>query len=77
MTQSTNLQLGIPKGRMFEGIRALFAEAGCALNTQGRDYRVSSNLEGFATKLLKPPGRLPRDLQGACLVSSSLSINAI
>ena len=54
MTQSTNLQLGIPKGRMLEGIRSLFTEAGCALNTQGRDYRVHSNLEGFSAKLLKP-----------------------
>ena len=54
MTQNKNLKLGIPKGRMFEGIRRLFAEAGCPFAEPGRNYRVETSLEGISSKLLKP-----------------------
>ena len=54
MTQNKNLKLGIPKGRMFEGIRRLFAEAGCPFAEPGRNYRDETSLEGISSKLLKP-----------------------
>jgi len=39
---------------MFNGIRDLFAEAGCPFTEPGRNYRVQTNLDGISTKLLKP-----------------------
>ncbi len=54
MTTPQPLLLAIPKGRMFNGIRDLFAEAGCPFTDPGRNYRVQTNLDGISTKLLKP-----------------------
>ena len=54
MTDKSLLKLAIPKGRMFDGLRSLFAEAGCPFTDPGRNYRIQTRLDGISTKLLKP-----------------------
>ena len=53
---SAPVQLGLPKGRMSEGVQALMADAGCPVKTMARNYRASISLAGFEAKLLKPQG---------------------
>jgi len=48
------IRLGLPKGRMHEGIVTLLKEAGIRLRANSRNYRPTINLEGFETKILKP-----------------------
>ncbi len=48
------LRLGLPKGRMHDGVRQLLADAGIRLETGPRDYRPKVSLEGFEVKILKP-----------------------
>ena len=48
--------LGLPKGRMREGVQKLMADAGCPVQTTSRDYRASVQLSGFEAKILKPQG---------------------
>lgn len=48
------LRLALPKGRMFDGVRALLDEAGLSLSRAGRDYRPRLGLPGCEVKLLKP-----------------------
>ena len=48
------IRLGLPKGRMWEGIRSLFEEAGIRVGHGSREYRVSINLPEYEVKLLKP-----------------------
>ena len=50
------IQLGLPKGRMSEGVKALMTDAGCPVTTASRNYRATIALEGFEAKLLKPQG---------------------
>ena len=57
MTLSPNpevVRLGIPKGRMFDGVSQLLAGAGIRLQLAAREYRPEISLPGFETKLLKP-----------------------
>lgn len=53
-TESENLKLAIPKGRMYDGVRLLLAEAGININQTARSYRPHVNLEGCEVKILKP-----------------------
>lgn len=48
------LRLGLPKGRMFDGVRALLQGAGVALQNDARGYRPRVALPDTETKLLKP-----------------------
>lgn len=48
------LKLAIPKGRMYEGVSRLLAEAGMGLASTSRDYRPSIAESGYEVKLLKP-----------------------
>jgi ATP phosphoribosyltransferase len=48
------LQLAIPKGRMYEGIVRLLAEAGIDLRQTVRNYRPHVNLPSCEVKILKP-----------------------
>ena len=50
------VQLGLPKGRMSEGVQRLMADAGCPVRTTARNYRASIALRGFEAKVLKPQG---------------------
>lgn len=50
------IQLGLPKGRMCDGVQKLMADAGCPVRTTARNYRAAISLEGFEAKLLKPQG---------------------
>lgn len=50
------VQLAIPKGRMFQGIERLLADAGCPITKRDRDYRIQVRLDGVSAKLLKPQG---------------------
>ena len=48
------LQLAIPKGRMYDGIVRLLAEAGIDLTQTVRNYRPHVNLPSCEVKILKP-----------------------
>ena len=53
---TTPIQIGLPKGRMCDGVQQLMADAGCPFQTTTRNYRASIDLEGFEAKILKPQG---------------------
>jgi ATP phosphoribosyltransferase len=48
------LKLALPKGRMQEGVFALFAGAGIGIRLGGRGYRPQLSLPGIDAKILKP-----------------------
>ncbi|MBK7403303.1 MAG: ATP phosphoribosyltransferase [Phycisphaerales bacterium] len=48
------LRLGIPKGRMYEGVVALLEGAGIRLSASERGYRPRISLERVEVKILKP-----------------------
>ena len=52
--KDTALRLALPKGRMYEGVSHLLAEAGIEVRTGARGYRPTVSLPGVDTKLLKP-----------------------
>ena len=52
--EDESLQIAIPKGRMYEGIVRLLAEAGIDLTQTVRNYRPHVNLAGCEVKILKP-----------------------
>ena len=53
-TQTKNVHIALPKGRIQEGVVALLAEAGIRISSGARGYRPSLSLPGFEAKLLKP-----------------------
>lgn len=53
-TQAARVRLGLPKGRMQDGISGLLAEAGVDVRQSARGYRPSVSLPGFEAKILKP-----------------------
>ena len=48
------LRLGLPKGRMHDGVIRLLADAGISVQKSSRGYRPKVSLNGFETKILKP-----------------------
>jgi|GEM_PF-78065 len=54
LTQDSEVRLAIPKGRMFEQVSRLLADAGLPLSASSRSYRPSVPIPGVETKLLKP-----------------------
>ncbi len=54
MLNTDEVKLGLPKGRMNEGIMALLKDAGIKLRLSDRGYRPTMNLDGFQVKILKP-----------------------
>ena len=56
MSQSQDqiIRFALPKGRMQNGVTALFADAGIALREGARNYRPELGLPGFDAKMLKP-----------------------
>lgn len=50
----TPLRLGVPKGRMQDGVTTLLADAGVSLRHGPRNYRPSASLPGLEVKVLKP-----------------------
>lgn len=48
------LRLGLPKGRMQEGIFSLLADTGLAVQVESRGYRATLPLPGVEAKILKP-----------------------
>ncbi len=53
-SSNQTLRLGLPKGRMQDGVVRLMSEAGLGLRLGAREYRPELALPGFETKLLKP-----------------------
>jgi len=53
-TRPETLRLAIPKGRMYEGVTRLLAEAGVDLTQTVRSYRPHVTLAGCEVKILKP-----------------------
>ncbi len=49
-----SLKLGLPKGRMQQGVLTLLAEAGIKVTASDRGYRPQVSLAGVEAKLLKP-----------------------
>jgi len=54
LTKPEAVRLAIPKGRMYDDVARLLADAGVRLRTTARDYRPSIGLAGFEVKILKP-----------------------
>mgnify|MGYP001616397531 CR=1 FL=1 len=50
----SQLRLGLPKGRMAEGVMALLDDAGIRVRLGAREYRPDIPLPGFEVKILKP-----------------------
>jgi ATP phosphoribosyltransferase len=48
------LRLAVPKGRIFEGVRALLADAGVRISAYERSYRPASDDPQLEIKILKP-----------------------
>ncbi len=48
------LRLGIPKGRMHDGIVKILADAGIRIGVSSRGYRPTVSLPGLECKILKP-----------------------
>lgn len=46
--------LGLPKGRMWDGVSALLRDAGLPVRTTSRQYRPLVGFEGLSVKMLKP-----------------------
>ncbi len=59
------VRLGIPKGRMYDGVSQLLADAGIQLRLAAREYRPEISLAGFETKLLKPQAIVKMLQQGS------------
>lgn len=53
-TTETILRLGLPKGRMEQGVLGLLGDAGIDVRTGSRSYRPVVGLEGVEAKMLKP-----------------------
>jgi ATP phosphoribosyltransferase len=53
-TAAGTLHVAIPKGRMYDGVVALLAEAGIRLSASARGYRPTLSLTGVEAKILKP-----------------------
>ncbi len=51
---TTLLRVGLPKGRMRQGLQALLQQAGVSLSVGARGYRPTLGLDATETKLLKP-----------------------
>jgi len=52
--QSDTLHIGLPKGRMQEGVFSLLADAGIELKRAAREYRPRLTLPDTEAKILKP-----------------------
>jgi ATP phosphoribosyltransferase len=50
----TMLKIAIPKGRMYEGVVSLLADAGVQIIQTARSYRPHADLDGCEVKILKP-----------------------
>ena len=48
------VRLGLPKGRMQDGVLRLLAEAGITVEREPRGYRARTDFAGLEAKLLKP-----------------------
>lgn len=48
------LRLAIPKGRMYEGVVGVLADAGISVSQTARSYRPHVTLDGCEVKILKP-----------------------
>jgi ATP phosphoribosyltransferase len=53
-TETRPLRLGLPKGRMNEGVLRLLEDAGIRVRVGERAYRPTVSLDGFEAKILKP-----------------------
>lgn len=53
-SDSEILQLAVPKGRMYEGVVHLLADAGVSISQTARSYRPHVTLPGCEVKILKP-----------------------
>ncbi|MFW5739244.1 MAG: ATP phosphoribosyltransferase [Myxococcota bacterium] len=51
---SSPIRLALPKGRMYQGVVDLLAQAGISLRAGAREYRPCLSLPNFEVKLLKP-----------------------
>lgn len=54
MSDHATLRMGLPKGRMYDGVTTLLRDAGIPVAIGGRGYRPSVALEDTEVKLLKP-----------------------
>ena len=50
----TPFRLGLPKGRMEQGVLTLLSDAGISVRPSARGYRPDVSLPGAEAKMLKP-----------------------
>ncbi len=62
---SPRIRLGLPKGRMQDGVLRLLAEGGINISVNGRAYRPAVSLPRFEAKMLKPQGIVEMLQQGS------------
>ena len=53
-SERARIELGLPKGRMSEGVLSLLKDAGIKVRMGSRDYRPSISLEHVGAKVFKP-----------------------
>jgi ATP phosphoribosyltransferase len=54
MSEESPLRLGLPKGRMHDGVVDLLQDAGIHIRRAERAYRPKLSVDGLAVKILKP-----------------------
>lgn len=54
MSEASPLRLGLPKGRMKDGVLGLLSAAGINIHMGVRNYRPTVSMEGIEAKMLKP-----------------------
>src|ERR1051325_6197187 len=59
------LRLGLPKGRMEQGVLTLLADAGIRVRPSARGYRPDVSLPGAEAKMLKPQNIVEMLAQGS------------
>jgi ATP phosphoribosyltransferase len=52
--QPAPIRIALPKGRMYQGVVDLLAQAGIHVRAGAREYRPTLSLPGYEVKLLKP-----------------------
>lgn len=53
-TKKKKIALALPKGRMYEAVVSVLADAGIGVRTGSREYRPTISLPDFEVKILKP-----------------------
>lgn len=65
-TNPSAIRFVIPKGRMYDGVSKMLADAGIPIKSTSRNYRPTVPLDGFDVKVLKPQAIVEMLSLGSC-----------